>query len=130
MSIAGTVGRVTENSSPLTVYLTHEAILTTLRFVAQSMAAGSGIVFDYGLARASLSWRQRAVFDTLAARVAAAGEPWLSTFEPAVLARELMDLGFVSVEDVTPDALNARYFAGRTDGLRVGSLAHLMRADT
>jgi methyltransferase (TIGR00027 family) len=114
----------------VTVYLTHEAILTTLRFVAQSMAAGSGIVFDYGLARAALSWRQRAVFDRLAARVAAAGEPWLSTFEPAVLARELMDLGFVSVEDVTPDALNARYFAGRTDGLRVGSLAHLMRAGT
>jgi hypothetical protein len=32
------------------------------------------------------------------------------------------------VWDFGPEAANARYFAGRTDGLRVAPLTHLMKA--
>jgi methyltransferase (TIGR00027 family) len=114
----------------VTPYLTRDAVMTTLRCVAQSFAAGSGIVFDYALERSCLTLLQRAVFDALAARVAAAGEPWLSAFEPASLTQELRGIGFATVDDVTPDALNARYFSNRRDELRVGGLAHLILAHT
>ena len=32
------------------------------------------------------------------------------------------------IEDMTGDLLNQRYFANRVDGLRVGSLYHVMKA--
>ena len=64
------------------------------------------------------------------ANSAARGEPWLSLFEPASLAARLRAVGFIAVEDFGPEAANARYFRGRTDGLqlRVPSPAHLMKA--
>ena len=112
----------------VTMYLSREAIRSTLRFVAQGTAPGSGIVFDYALAREHLGLVQRFVYDALAARVAAAGEPWISTFDPVALRGELLSLGFSGADDITGDALNARYFEGRKDGLRVGGLVRLMRA--
>ena len=39
-------------------------------------------------------------------------------------------MGFSEVEDLGPAEINARYFKDRTDGLRVGSLAHVMCAWT
>jgi methyltransferase (TIGR00027 family) len=108
-------------------YLTREAIRATLRYVA-ALPAGSEIVFDYGIPPDSLDPRRRQVFDALAERVAAAGEPWRTFYEPAALVRELGELGFGDVEDTGPEAIDARYFADRTDGLRMGGLGHLMRA--
>ena len=111
----------------VTQYLTQEGVMATLRFIA-SMPAGSAVVFDYGISPSLLQPPQRAAFDALARRVAAAGEPWRTFFDPAGLEAELRALGFGQVEDTGPDALNARYFKDRTDGLRVGSLTHLMYA--
>jgi len=45
-----------------------------------------------------------------------------------MLSRELLALGFAVAEDVPPAAINARYFAGRRDGLEVGGMGHLMWA--
>jgi methyltransferase (TIGR00027 family) len=111
----------------VTPYLAPETVLATLRFIA-SLPQGSGVVFDYGLAPSSLSPAQRLVFDALARRVAAAGEPWQAFFEPAQLDRELRQMGFGEVDDLGEQEINARYFHGRADGLRVGSLAHLLSA--
>jgi hypothetical protein len=86
------------------------------------------VAFDYAIDRAQLTLLQRIVFDRLAARVAAAGEPWRTTFAPDALAARLRGLGFAGIEDASADDLNARYFAGRRDGLRVGSLARMMWA--
>jgi len=33
-----------------------------------------------------------------------------------------------SIDDATPDEINARYFAGRADGLRVGTLGRIVVA--
>jgi O-methyltransferase involved in polyketide biosynthesis len=68
------------------------------------------------------------VFDSLADRVAAAGEPWQAFFEPAALKKDLLAMGFSQVADLGPAEINARYFEDRADGLRVGSLAHVMSA--
>jgi methyltransferase (TIGR00027 family) len=114
----------------VTPYLTADSIRATLRYVASVTAAGGGVVFDYALAREDLTLTQRQVYDAFAVRVAAAGEPWLSGFQPEVLARQLRELGFRVAQDVVPDTLNRTYLGGRKDGLSVGSLAHLMWAGT
>jgi O-methyltransferase involved in polyketide biosynthesis len=98
-----------------------------LRGIA-ALPAGSGVVFDYAIAPRLLGPVERLVFDEFAKRVAAAGEPWISSFEPEVLQSDLRAMGFTHVVDLGPDELNARYFSQRADGMRVGSLAHVMVA--
>jgi hypothetical protein len=56
------------------------------------------------------------------------GEPVLSQFDPTDLAARVQDLGFTQVWDVGPEEVDARYFAGRTDGLRASPHWHLMKA--
>jgi O-methyltransferase involved in polyketide biosynthesis len=59
---------------------------------------------------------------------AARGEPYQTFFEPAKLAEQVRKLGFTDVSDLAPDEAEARYFAGRTDGLRLPASEHFMRA--
>jgi methyltransferase (TIGR00027 family) len=111
----------------VTPYLTTEEVITTLRFIA-SAPIGSGVVFDYAILPSLLTPDQRLVFDALANRVASAGEPWRTFFDPVELTKDLRAMGFGHVEDIGPAEINARYFKDRADGLRVGSLSHLMNA--
>jgi hypothetical protein len=48
----------------------------------------------------------------------ASGTPFLSFFDPAEMLDLARQAGFRDVRHVSGDALGARYFAGRTDGLR------------
>jgi methyltransferase (TIGR00027 family) len=100
-------------------YLTRSAVTETFRFVG-SLPAGSRIVFDYAIPPESLNLLQRLAFNALARRVAAVGEPFQTFFEPSTLMGELRRLGFSSFEDLGGEEINARYFAARADGLRVG----------
>ncbi|WP_044559097.1 SAM-dependent methyltransferase [Azospirillum sp. B4] len=111
----------------VTVYLTRDAILDTLRRVA-GLALGSGIVFDYSLPPDTLGEGQRAAFQGMADRAAAEGEPWRTFFTPDALATDLRGLGFDPVEDVGSVELNPRYFAGRADGLALGGISRLVHA--
>jgi methyltransferase (TIGR00027 family) len=111
----------------VTPYLSHNAVITTLRFVA-SMPAGSGIVFDYMLLPSLLSPAAHLSFDRLAHRVALAGEPFQTFFDPSSLRSNLRAMGFAQIEDIEPEEMNARYFRERTDNLRVGNLANVMNA--
>ena len=109
----------------VTPYLTREAIRTTLAFIA-SLEPGSGVVFDY--AEPPKDPRRNARFNAMAERVAAIGEPFKSLIEPADLVRDLDTLGFKHIEDFDAEALNARYFQNRADGLKLAGRGHLMRA--
>ena len=111
----------------VTHYLTEEAVFTTLRSVA-SLAPGSEIVLQYFLPEALFDDDHRRLLALWKARRAAVGEPVLSQFEPTTLATRMQEFGFTQVWDVGPEALDARYFAGRTDGLRASPHAHLMQA--
>jgi O-methyltransferase involved in polyketide biosynthesis len=64
----------------------------------------------------------------MAKRVAAAGEPWKTFFDPGELMRHLHELGFSEAEDFDGDALNRRFFAGRSDRLKVGKGGHMAMA--
>ncbi|MGA9633267.1 MAG: SAM-dependent methyltransferase, partial [Candidatus Acidiferrales bacterium] len=111
----------------VTMYLSDEAIASTLGFVA-SLPPGGGIVFDYVVPRESLSLIERMALDALSRRVDAAGEPFRTFFDPKVLGERLIGIGFRSVEDLGGDEINARYFKGRADGLRVGNVGRLLSA--
>ena len=109
-------------------YLTRDAAFGTMRWIA-SLPAGSGVVFDYAVARSQLGFLEKAALDALSHRVARAGEPFQLFFEPAELAAALGALGFGHLEDLGADDINARYLANRQDGLKVrGNLGRLMSA--
>jgi methyltransferase (TIGR00027 family) len=107
-------------------YLTLEAFRATAGYVA-AQARGSGMVFDYGQPRAVLSANEQLAHDSLAARVEMAGEPFRLFFTPGEIRAELE--GFVEIEDMGAVEINARYFAGRADGLKMmGSAGRMVRA--
>jgi methyltransferase (TIGR00027 family) len=112
----------------VTPYLTREACMTTLRFIAK-MPAGSGVVFDFALDPALLNAGQREALDALAKRVASVGEPFQLFFDPAKLQSDLESLGFHRTEFLQGAQINERYFKDRADGLLVrGGVGHLMGA--
>ena len=112
----------------VTPYLTREACMTTLSFIAR-MPAGSGVVFDFAVDPALLNAGQRQALDALSERVARYGEPFQLFFDPEKLQDELKSLGFQRTELLQREQINARYFKDRKDGLLVrGGLGHLMGA--
>jgi O-methyltransferase involved in polyketide biosynthesis len=111
------------------MYLTDEAIAATLAFIA-STPPGGGVAFDYAVPRASLGWLERRALDAMMQRVAAAGEPFRTFIDPRDLPRRLTRAGFRAIQDLGRDALNARYFPHRADGLRIsGGLGRLASAE-
>lgn len=97
-------------------YLTPDAFRATLRLLAR-FAPGSQIVFDYSQPREALPPVEQLMHDSLAARVALAGEPFQLFFTPDQLAEELAFLDLRVVEDLDTSALTARYLANRSDNL-------------
>jgi len=108
-------------------YLERPDIDKTLAYIA-SLPSPTTVVFDYAVPSSTLGWTGRVIFSQMAKRVAAIGEPWKTFFEPTVLVADLQRLGFTTAEDFDGDTLNARYFAGRTDRLKIGSMGHMAMA--
>jgi methyltransferase (TIGR00027 family) len=111
----------------VTQYLPAEVVMATLGFVA-SFIKGSGIVFDYTIDPSLMSPGQRMAHDAIAGWAAAAGEPWRGFFNPEKLAHDITAMGFGYVQNTGPDEINERYFAGRADGLRIGTFSRVMCA--
>jgi methyltransferase (TIGR00027 family) len=113
----------------VTMYLSAPTITATLAYLA-ALPHGSAVVFDYAIPPQTLAPLRRAFYRGRLLRVAAAGEPWRSFFTPAQIDAELATLGFTRREDLGPAELNARYFAGRSDGLRTSGPGRIMVAAT
>ncbi len=111
----------------VTVYLTRDAILATLKAVA-GMAPGTEIVFDYGEPRDELPAAVQARHQERLTALAAIGEPWISFFRRPDMAALLTEAGFAEWDDLDGGEINRRWFAGRTDGLMTSPLAHYVRA--
>jgi len=109
----------------VTPYLSHEAITATLSFIA-SLKSGSGVVFDYSEGvRGDENSRE---LKAMAERVAALGEPFKSFFTAEEMIALSKQCGFTSVDDFDAMKLNTRYFANRSDGLKLLGRGHLMKA--
>lgn len=108
-------------------YLTLDAFRATIATIGR-LPAGTAVSFDYAFPPETLSPKRRRVFEVLSERVAAAGEPFQLFFTPKKLEEELRAAGFRRIEQFDTDCMNAAYFVGRADGLklspvRVGMLA-------
>ena len=107
-------------------YLTLAAFRSTVHFL-ESQPRGSGVVMDYSQPRHALPPFEQLAHDSLASRVAQAGEPFRLFFTPDEMAAQLS--GFCGMEDVGSEEINARYFRNRSDALRViGGAGRLLSA--
>ena len=107
-------------------YLTRESIFSTLRAIA-TFARGTIVMFDYGEPANLRSPRRWAAHAMLAARVAAAGEPFRSYFRPDEIVREIRALGYSRADDFNTEALNARYFPVMNESSRLLGGGHIVR---
>ena len=112
----------------VTMYLNRETMMATMNYISSSTPSGSEIIFDYTIPPSSQNFLRRFVFRLIARKVAAAGEPWRSFFDPNSLIGDLKAIGFTQAEDIGPDEINAKFFVNRTDKLMVGNFGHLMKA--
>jgi methyltransferase (TIGR00027 family) len=113
----------------VTQYLTLAAIDATLRVVA-ALPSPSTIVLSFILPDADLPSEEAVGARAIAEDAATKGEPWLTRISPPELAARLASLGFREVIHLIPEQANARYFAGRRDGLRAPYAAQLISATT
>jgi methyltransferase (TIGR00027 family) len=104
-------------STGVSMYLTRDAIVATLRHVA-ALASGSTLVMSFMLPIELVDPEVRPGVERAAAGARASGTPFISFFTPAEMLAVARDAGFNSVEHVSAAMLAQRYFAGRTDGLR------------
>ncbi|MGW3962719.1 class I SAM-dependent methyltransferase [Amycolatopsis sp. NPDC005003] len=105
-------------STGVSMYLTKEANAATLRRVA-GFAPGSTLAMTFMLPAELLDEGQRARHQATARQAEAAGTPFVSAFSPAEMLTMAREAGFRDVVHVSGAELDARYFADRTDGLRV-----------
>ncbi|MFB9949995.1 class I SAM-dependent methyltransferase [Rhizobium puerariae] len=109
-------------------YLERQTVFSLLRSVAAS--AEAGIVFDYSEPPENYAPERRERAVTMAARVAAAGEPWITLLDPAGLAGELTAMGFRHIEDLGPSAMARRYFGAPANAPDSGAGPHILFAST
>jgi methyltransferase (TIGR00027 family) len=100
----------------VTMYLREESVFDTLAWIAGS-APGSSVTFDFRVPLDQLNPVERAITEMIMQRVAEAGEPWISAFDPEDMKARLLEIGFSRAEALLPEALNRRYLFQRKDGL-------------
>ncbi|MFJ9468934.1 class I SAM-dependent methyltransferase [Streptomyces caniferus] len=111
----------------VTPYLTRDAVLATLRFVAGHTAPVQ-VVFDYyGEPSPAMAPELRAAYEAATTQVAELGEPWLSHFTPDGIAGELRAMELDDIEDHTGPGLLARYLGEPTPDADAFS-GHVIRA--
>ena len=114
-------------SAGVTMYLSKEAIMTTLRRAA-ALARGSTLVMSFMLPLEFVDSQERAQRLATEEAAQAAGTPFISFFSPTEMLALARDAGFRQVEPVSASSLAERYFVGRTDGLRPSSAEELLVA--
>jgi len=115
----------------VTQYLVPESVSAILRALA-SWPGGCGLLVTYMLADWSDFEPQTvARFNRQRARAASLGEPWISGYSETSMIASLRSAGFACQKSFTVAAIQSRYFARRTDGLRAeGGPSRIMGAHT
>jgi methyltransferase (TIGR00027 family) len=116
-------------STGVSMYLTKEANLATLRQLAR-FAPGTTVAMSFLLPAALLAGEDRAGLAVAQQGAAAAGTPFRSFFTPPEVMALAREAGFAGVRHVCAADQYARYFAGRTDGLRCCAGEDLLIATT
>jgi methyltransferase (TIGR00027 family) len=107
-------------------YLTREAVFNTLNGLAGFACPGSEIVFDYPILIELFDPQTRKAFEKGQRYVTKRGEPWLFFADPRQLPGEIEQCGYQVIENMSPNEMEARYLAGRKDGLHTTSACYLV----
>ncbi len=102
----------------VTMYLSPRDVYETLRLIAQIAPVGSSVIFDYHTETDTSLHQIRKELQKM-------GESMDTTFDPALLADELRKAGFCLLEDLSPTAIQERYFKGRTTVYHANENVHL-----
>ncbi|WP_437306264.1 class I SAM-dependent methyltransferase [Sorangium sp. So ce388] len=103
-------------STGVSMYLTRDAIATTLRQVA-ALAPGSTLAMSFLLPIEQADPEMRPWIERAAEGARANGTPFISFFTPTEMLALAREAGFRGAQHVSAAALGQRYFAGRADGL-------------
>lgn len=104
-------------STGVSMYLTREANLATLREVAQ-LAPGSTLAMTFTLPLDMIDEPERSRHAAVYERARAAGTPFVSFFRPDEMLDLAREAGFSQAEHIGTDDIVARYFSGRSDALK------------
>jgi methyltransferase (TIGR00027 family) len=104
-------------STGVSMYLTKDAIVATLRQVA-ALAPGSTLAMSFMLPTELAEPEVRQAIERAAEGARASGTPFVSFFTRTEMLSLAREAGFRDVSHVSAAALAERYFADRTDGLR------------
>ncbi|MGE0598814.1 MAG: class I SAM-dependent methyltransferase [Dehalococcoidia bacterium] len=116
-------------STGVSMYLTHEANAATFRQAA-GLAPGSTLAMSFLLPIDMVDPELRPGFERSAQGAKAAGTPFISFYRPDEIIGMARQAGFRRAEHVSAGELNDRYFAHRSDGLRVLRGEELLVATT
>ncbi|MBK9206208.1 MAG: class I SAM-dependent methyltransferase [Candidatus Obscuribacter sp.] len=107
-------------STGVSMYLTVDAISAMMRQVA-TLAPGSTLAMTFLLPLEMAAPEIREGMERSAKGAAASGTPFISFFKPEQIISLAKDAGFKKVEHVSAFNLNTKYFADRSDDLRLPS---------
>ncbi len=92
-------------------YLDLDTVRATLKNIADNVAPGSMVLFDYLSDPAFTSPSWQALQAGCAKFVARRGEAWITGFNPAEMTDFLQELGYAEVENLAPDTVGNRFLA-------------------
>ncbi|MDX6495523.1 MAG: hypothetical protein QOE17_1509 [Gaiellales bacterium] len=116
-------------STGVSMYLTRDAIVATLRQIA-TLAPGSTLALTFLLPLELVEPDDRLGYQMAERGARAAGTPFLSFFAPPEMLALAREAGFREVRHVSGTDLAQRYFAGRSDNLRPSSGEDFLVATT
>jgi methyltransferase (TIGR00027 family) len=111
----------------LTMYLTKDAVMALLRDAAK-LAAGSVLAITFQLPTELLEPEERPGREKTMEGARAMGTPFISFFSPDEIKSMAREAGFREARHISKADMTARYFSGRTDGLRPSSAEEMLVA--
>ena len=112
----------------VTMYLTRDANLATLKAIASCSVPGSELAFSYIDQREFDPTLQSKDNKLVQSNAGALGEAWVSGFDPAELSADLRNVGFALEEDLDGEQISKRYYGSSKHALRPLVTNHYARA--
>jgi methyltransferase (TIGR00027 family) len=103
-------------STGVSMYLTREAVVATLRQVAR-LAPGSTFAMTFMLPLELIDAEERPVAEMMLMYAKRSGTPFITFFAPDEIVALAKECGFKHAEHVSSGSFHERYFAGRADGM-------------
>jgi O-methyltransferase involved in polyketide biosynthesis len=112
----------------VTYYLPRQAVLATLRAIADVAPAGSTVVFDYSDSGAVITEREAKRRRYLYMATRRIGELLMTSLEASTLSSELACRGLCLHEDLGQSDIEGRFFQGCMDRYHAHEASHFARA--